>query len=486
MYTFKHALIQEAAYQSLLKRTRQQYHQRIAQVVAERFPDLVETQPELLAHHYTEAGLGEQAIGYWQRAGHHARARAAYVEAISHLTKGLEVLKTVPETPERTQHELDLLLALGHPMQLAKGQASPDVEHVFAQAYALCQQLGDTPQRVAVLQGLWMVYNARAEYQTAQEFAEQALTIAQRLQDPSFLSQAHFTLGVPFYNRGELTSAHAHFEQGITFADILPPPRIGDTNNPRVWCRVFAALTLWYLGYPDRALQRSHEALTFAPQSSDHHSRFFAQFTAGNVHWMRREVHAAHERFEAALALASEQGVVLWLPVAQFRHGLVLVAQGHHEEGITQMRQGIAAMQATGVKMTLPRMLDALAEAYGHSGQAEEGLRMLAEAFAMMDETGERLNEAEQWRIKGESLLLQTVPDAPAAEACFQQALAVARRQQAKSFELRAAMSLARLWQEQDKRAAAQALLAPIYGWFTEGFDTADLQEARALLDELE
>src|SRR5262249_40134750 len=193
----------------------------------------------------------------------------------------------------RTQHELDLLLALGHPMQLAKGQASPDVEHVFAQAYALCQQLGDTPQRVAVLQGLRMVYNARAEYQTAQEFAEQALTIAQRLQDPILLSKAHFTLGIPFFNRGELTSAHAHFEQGITFADVQPPPRIGDTDNPQVWCRVYAALTLSVLGYPDRALQRCHEALTFAPQSSDHHSRFFAQLTSGNVHRNRGELHAA-------------------------------------------------------------------------------------------------------------------------------------------------------------------------------------------------
>src|SRR5262249_41034480 len=174
----------------------------------------------------------------------------------------------------------------------------------------------------------------------------------------------------------------------------------------------------------------------------------------------RGEVHMARERFEAALALASEQRVVQWLPVAQFRQGRGLAAQGHHEEGITQMRQSIAAMQAIGVKMALPWMLDALAEAYGNSGQAEEGLCVLAEAFAMMDDTGERL-EAEHWRIKGE-LLLHAVPDAPAAEACFQQALAVARRQQAKSFELRAAMSLARLWQAQGKRAAARALLAPI------------------------
>ena len=206
---------------------------------------------------------------------------------------------------------------------------------------------------------------------------------------------------------------------------------------------------------------------------------------AGQVHELRREVQAAHARFEAALALATEHGFVEWVPITMNQRGGTLAAQGHSEEGIAQMRQGIAALQATQTRMALPRLLARLAEAYGNSGQAEAGLGVLAEALAVVDTTGERLDEAELYRLKGELLLQQAVPDAPQAEACFQQALAVARRQQAKSWELRAAMSLSRLWQQQGKRAEAYELLAPIYGWFTEGFDTADLQEARALLDVL-
>jgi tetratricopeptide (TPR) repeat protein len=480
-YLFKHALLQDTAYQSLLRSTRQQYHQRTAQVVVERFPDLAETQPELLAHHYTEAGLNAQAVIHWQRAGQGALERAAYVEAMRHLTTGLEVLKTMPDTPERTQHELDLLLSLAPAVDRAKGGASADFEHVFVQAYALCQQLGDSPQLVTVLHGLRQVYNARGDFQRAREYGEHALALAQRLRDPALLAEAHYALGVPLNNLGEITLAHAHFAQGMTFADALSQPR---RSWHGVMYRTFVAMNLWYLGYPDQALRRSHEALTLA-QSSDPFRLYWALHKAGELHQLRREIHAAHERFEAALALASEQRLVQWLPVSLHGRGWALAAQGQHEEGMAQMRQGIAALRATGAKLALPRLLVRLAEAYGNSGQAGEGLCLLAEALAVMDDTGGRLNEAELYRIKGELLLQQAVSDAPQAEACFQQALAVARRQQAKSWELRAVLSLARLWQRQGKRGEARELLAEIYGWFTEGFDTADLQDAKELLEEL-
>jgi predicted ATPase len=477
-YTFKHALLQEAAYQSLLRSTRQQYHQHIAQVLAAQFPDLAETQPELLAHHYTEAGVAEEAVGYWQQAGQQAHARAAYAEAISHLTTGLEVLKTLPDTPARTQRELDLLLTLGPSVNLARGQASPEYEHVYVQAYALCQQLGDTAHLFSVLTGLRQLYLARGEFQTARQYGEQALALAQRLLDPALLIAAHFSLGSALYNLGELTSAYAHFEQGMTLADALHDSRGG------AWCRMFAALTLWYLGYPEQAVQRNHEALTLA-QSLDPFSMYMALKMVGGLHESRREVHAAHERYEAALALATEHGFVEWIPDAMSERGSTLAALGHYAEAIAQMRQGIATKQATQTRTGLPRQLTRLAEAYGNSGQAEAGLVVLAEALAVMDTTGDRRREADLYRLKGELLLRQAVPDAPQAEACFQQALAITRRQQAKSWELRAAMSLSRLWQQQGKRTEARELLAPIYGWFTEGFDTADLQEARALLDVL-
>jgi predicted ATPase len=314
--------------------------------------------------------------------------------------------------------------------------------------------------------------------QTARQYGEHTLALAQRLQAPALLASAHFSLGISLYNLGELTSAYAHFEQGMTLADAQCDSQGGAR------CRISAALALWDLGYPDQALQRSHEALTLT-QSLDLYNVYFALQRVGTVYELRREVQAAHARFEAALALATEQGFVEWVPITMNQWGGTLAAQGHYEEGIAQMRQGIAALQATQTRMTLPGLLARLAEAYGNSGQAEVGLGVLAEALAVVDTTGERLGEARLYWLKGELLLRQGAPDAPRAEACFQQALAIARRQQAKSWELRVAISLSRLWQHHGKRDDARALLAPIYGWFTEGFDTADLQDAKALLEEL-
>jgi predicted negative regulator of RcsB-dependent stress response len=245
---------------------------------------------------------------------------------------------------------------------------------------------------------------------------------------------------------------------------------------------MLAALALWFLGYPDQALQRIHEALTLA-QSLDPYTLYSVLQRVGEVHEFRREVQVAHARFEAALALATEHGFVEWLPITMNQRGGTLAALGHSEAGIAQMRQSIAALQATQTRMTLPHLLARLAEAYRNSNQAEAGLDVLAEALAIVDTRGERLHEAKLYRLQGELLLQQAVPDASQAEACFQQALAVARRQQAKSWELRAAMSLSRLWQQQGKRTEARELLAPVYGWFTEGFDTADLQDAKVLLN---
>ena len=251
-----------------------------------------------------------------------------------------------------------------------------------------------------------------------------------------------------------------------------------------VLCLGYTAWMLWILGYPDQALRRSQEMLTYAQASSHAFSLARALFYAAVLHRYRREGAAAQEHAEAALAIMTEQGFAHHLGPATINRGWALAAQGQREEGLAQMHQGLAATRATGSRLALSAFLALLAEASGQSGQAEAGLRLLAEALAHVDHTGERYYEAEVYRIKGELLLQQAVPDAPQAEACFQQALAVARRQQARSWELRAAMSLSRLWQQQGKRAEARELLAPIYSWFTEGFDTPDLQEARALLEE--
>jgi class 3 adenylate cyclase/tetratricopeptide (TPR) repeat protein len=400
-YMFKHALIQDAAYQSLLKSTRQQYHRRIAQVVAEHFPDTAEAQPELLAHHYTEAGLAEPAVAYWQRAGKRTK-HTGEREAVAYFSKGLEVLQTLPDTPVRTQQELDLLLDLGVGLGNTKGAAAPEVAQVWDRARTLCQHLEDTSHLFRVLTQLRTVHTARAEHQTARDFAEQALALAQRLQRPDLLVSAHYSCGIPLLHLGDLASARSHFEQAIVHYDAR---RGGPQAGFTVQALGYVAQTLWMLGYPEQALQRQHEALAMLQQWSHPGAVHEALYNASGLHGLRREVQAVHERTAAALALAAEHGSAPMLALLQHQQGWVLAAQGRYEEGIAQMRQSLAALWTLGEAVGRPRLLALLAEAYGKNTQAEEGLRLLAEALALMDNTGEWQDAAEVHRLKGELLL---------------------------------------------------------------------------------
>jgi class 3 adenylate cyclase/predicted ATPase len=484
-YTFKHALTQQVAYQSLLTSTRQRYHQQLAQALAAR-PETVETQPELLAHHSTEAGLAAQAVGYWQRAGERSTARSAYVEAVAHLTKGLEVLQTLPDTPERARHELDMQIALGQALWVTKGRSASEVEHAYTRARELCCQMGDTPQLFVVLTGLADFYRARGELEAARELGEQLLALAQRQHDPNHLADAHSVLGEAMFYLGEFVPARAHLDQ-VQAVSAAPQDRSFPSffdGAARVITLDTPAYVLWLLGYPDQALTRSHAMLTHAQELQHAFSLARALHNVMTLHKLRGEANAAQEWAEAALAIMSEQGFGHNLGTTTFTRGWALAVQGRHEEGIAQMRQGLDARRAIGTRITLAEYSARLGEAYGRIGQAEAGLRLLDEALAGVDK-GDRWYEAELHRLKGELLLRQAVPDTSQAEACFQQALAVARRQQARSWELRAAMSLSRLWQQQGTRAEARELLAPIYRWFTEGFDTPDLQEAKTLLEEV-
>ena len=485
-YRFKHALIQDAAYQSLLRSSRQQYHQHIAQVLEARFPDIRETQPELLAHHYTEAGLMAQAIPYWQQAGQRALWRSANVEAIEHLTRGLDILKTLPDTPEHAQRELDLQVALGPALMATKGLAAPEVEYTYTRARELCHQMGETPQLFPVLMGLCIFHRQRGAFQTACQVGKQCLALAQHVDEPALLLEAHCALGIPLFYLGELALSRFHLEQGNALYDLQQDRshafRYG--LDPGVNC-LLVAWPLWLLGYPDQALERSREALTLGQELSHPYSLAYALQSAMRLHRFRREVQAAREQAEALVTLSNQQGFAQWLAGGTMMCGWALTAQGQEGEGMAQMHHGLTAWRAMGIEVGLPYWLTMLAEAYGSTGQVEAGRRVLAEALALIDTTEERWWEAELHRLKGELLLALSMDNAAEAEACFHQALDVARRQQAKSLELRAAMSLSWLWQQQDKRDEARALLAPVYGWFTEGFDTADLQEAKALLTSL-
>jgi predicted ATPase len=485
-YIFKHALVQDAAYHSLLRSSRQQVHQQIAQVIEAHFPVLVETQPELLAHHYTEAGRPEQALGYWQRAGEQASERSANVEAISHFTTGIELLKTLPETPVRLQQSLTLHIALGSALQMAKGQAAPEVEKAYTQAYALCQQVSETPELVPVLFGLWRFYVIR-QLHMARELGETLLRLAQRADDPALSVVAHYALGFTWFCLGALPAARQHLEEAsaryMPGQRRAPVFRIGQDLG--VGCRTYAAWTLWFLGYPDQALARFYEALALAHELSHLYSLAYAWCMAAFVAQSRRDALAVREQAEAAVTLSTEQGFTQWKAWGTSLRGWALAMQGQGEEGMAQIRQGIASFRATGAALLVPYFCTLLADVCAHLGHTDDGLQALAEAHTLVEQQEERWWEAEVCRLRGVMLLQQPRTPPAEAETWLQRALDVARRQEAKSLELRAAMSLSRMWQQQGKRAEALELLAPVYGWFTEGFDTADLQEARALLDEL-
>src|SRR5882724_7433839 len=485
-YRFAHALYQEVLYGRVSVARRVQLHQRVGARLEEGYGAEAGALAAELAVHFERGQDYSRAVQYRRQAGENAMQRYSYREAIDHLTQGLELLKSLPGTPERTQHELALQTTLGAALMVTKGYAAAEVEQAYAQARQLCQQLGDTPQLFPVLSGLFVFYLVRAECQIAHELAEQCFRLAQHLHDPGCLLEAHFTLGVTLFFMGAFAPARAHFEQGIALYDPQQHRSLEIVSaNPGVLCWGFVAHALWSLGYPDQAVQANSEALRLARELSHPFSLCFALNFAAWLHAYHREGQLTLKWADAAIPLATEHGFAFGMTHAMPLRGWALAAQGQDEEGIAQIQQGMTAYRATGAALERPYWLALLAEAYGEVGQTEEGLRVVAEALAEVEKNGVRFCEAELYRLQGELLWRQAVPDVAEAETCFHQALAIASRQQAKSWELRAAMSLSRLWQQQGKCDEARQLLSPIYGWFTEGFDTADLREAKVLLDEL-
>jgi len=361
------------------------------------------------------------------------------------------------------------------------------VDHTYARARALCQRVGETPQRFAVLRGLWQFYNGRGEYQTARDLGEQCLHLAQQGHDTACLLEAHHTLWTTRFLLGELPLARTHLEQGLALYDPRQHRALAFLygHDPGVCCRSVAAVALWVLGYPDQAMRQQHAAHTLAQELAHPPSLAFTRMLAAIAYQLRREAHAAHEQAEALIPLATEQGFALFLAIGGILRGGALTALGQRGEQSGQIRQELAAVRETGTRLWVPYFLGLLAEAYAQEGQVEVGLATLAEALAAAQATEKRWGEAELHRLRGVLLLRQTGTPPEEAETCLRRALDVARRQEAKALELRAAVSLSRLWQQQSKPDEARELLTPIYRWFTEGFDTADLQEAKVLLDAL-
>jgi class 3 adenylate cyclase/DNA-binding winged helix-turn-helix (wHTH) protein/tetratricopeptide (TPR) repeat protein len=493
MYVFKHALLQEVAYQSLLTSTRQAHHQRLAQIIETDFPEQAEAQPAVLAHHYTEAGLYPQAIAYWRRAGASAFQRAAHHEALAYVRRGLALAEGMPDSAPRQRLELELLTTLGPICMVSQGVTAPEVERLYRRAYALCRPDTETSQRFAVLRGLHHVYRTQGRLHMAREFAEQLLALAHTTQDATLLLEAHMSLGTVLVPLGEFTAALDHLEQGLAYRDAATYPLLPDISHPALGCLFYSGFALWYLGYPDQAQARIQAGLDMAQQLVYPHHFVWGQHLGAIFYHLCRDMPPMRALADAVVLGAARQGLQICHLTGLMLQGWALVQAGQGEAGIVQIQQGLRECRTRSIGASLPRYYAILADAYRSVGQIAPGLAALREGFRTQH--GERACAAELLRLQGE-LLLAHAPTCHTpkeagriqveAERCFQQALDTARRQQAKMLELRAAVSVGRWWQQQGKRQEAKQLLADVYAWFTEGFETVDLQEAKTLLVELE
>ena len=487
-YLFKHALVQDAAYESMLRSRRQELHARIAQVLEVRFPEQAEMAPEVLAHHYTEAGLAEPAVENWLRAGRRAAERSANKEAIAHLRQGLGLLTTLPETPERHRQELALQTSLGPAVLATKGWGAAEAKQAYDRARELCRHVGDAAQLFTALWGIWLYHTARGEAQTARDLGGELLSLAEQQGDPELTLQAHHAAWGGVTLLGEFESALDHVEQGMAIYDPgqhrSHAMRYGG-HDPGVCGRAQGAIILWMLGYPDRAQDSAHQAMALARELSHPPSVAHALFWTTWVHQFRRQPRVVLECAEALVEVAREQSLASYLTYGTLFKAWSLVAEGSLKEGIPQMQKVLGDFLAPGEGMGTAYFRSFLAEGYGRAGLAEQGLREIDKALRFIESTGEKFWRAETHRLKGELLMSKSAGAHVEAEPYFQDAIATARNQGSKSLELRATTSLARLRRRQGRAKEARDLLAPLYGWFTEGFDTADLKEAKELLDEL-
>ena len=509
-YGFRHALYQHLWHERIPIEQQQHWHLRIGEWQERAYGERAGEIAGELAMHFEQGRDYRRAVRYLQMAGENALRRSATTEAVSYFTHGLDLLRISPETPERALQEMRLQLALGPVLIALKGYGTEEVEKTYARALELYKRVEDTPQLFPVLFGLRGYYLTRAQYHTARQLAEQCLALAERTQESALLVLSSFGLGAALYFLGEFTLAHHHFEHGITLYNPAQhnPHVLPAAQDPGVTCRTYDAFVLWTLGYPDQALQRSPEALTLANEVSHPFSVVWAFTLALNVHLFRGEGRAAQEVAEQSIALATEQGFVVFAARGTFDRGYALVAQGQQAEGIRLMRQGLTDLRAIGSYPGHSLQLVRLAEVHGKMGQTDDGFTVLTEALAFMNEHDERVAAAELYRLKGELTLQRGARDlglgarssspqassltSPAlkeavreAEGYFLRAIEIAQKQQAKSWELRATTSLARLWQKLGKTQEAHRLLSAVYHWFTEGFETKDLQEAKAVLGSL-
>lgn len=488
IYTFKHALVQDTAYQSLLKSRRQKLHAAIARKLEANFPHIVLTEPETLAHHYSAAGMAAPAIPYWLKAGQAAIRRSANLEAAAHLTRGIQLIASLPESVECQRLELQFQSALGSAITSTKSPGAPEVFAAYSRARLLSERLDDKQQQFIALNGEASYHMFAGNLRAADEVGRRCFDLAEADGDESLLLEAHHRQWATKFRMGDFDAAQRHLDLGYRAYDPARHHRltyIYTGHDPGTCCRSHLARVLWIRGYPDQALQCAREGVALGEAVSHTYSWLLVHSTLSEIHLLRGEVDDARRCISAWGETANEV-VVTWLQAeARFQAGWALAEARHPQEGIEAMREGTEALASSGAVADLQYYLCTLAEAHGECGRVPEGLSLLDEGFRIVTATGSKRHVPELHRIRGK-LRSKLDPGDPLAEDCFRKALDLARSERTRSPELRAATSLARRYGAQDRRQEARDVLLPVYEWFTEGHGTRDLVVARALLEQLQ
>jgi predicted ATPase/tRNA A37 threonylcarbamoyladenosine biosynthesis protein TsaE len=494
MYLFKHALVQDAAYGTLLREPRRALHARVAQTLESQFAEMAESQPELLARHCTEAGQIEKAAGLWGKAGQRSLERSALLEAIEQLKRAIDQIATLPGTPALRREQIKLQVTVITPLIHVKGYAAAETKAAVEQARLLIEQaegLGEPPEDplllLSVLYSYWVANFVAFNGRMILKLAAQFLALAEKQGTTFPLVVGHRLLGTSLTNVGDLTQGRAHFDRAMALYDPATHRPLATRFGQDVEVSILShrSLAVWALGYVDAALADADHALRDARGTGEVAVLMYALNWGAHTHILCGNYPTVNLQSEELVALADEKSAAQWKALGMLMRGSVFALRGKASDAVQTITSGLMAYRSTGAIVWTPTFLLYLARAHAELGQFDEAWRRTTEAGAAVEATEERWYEAEVNRIAGEIALMSSKQDAARAEASFERALAVARQQQAKSWELRAAMSMARLWRDQGKPQQARELLAPVYGWFTEGFDTLDLREAKALLGEL-
>jgi predicted ATPase len=488
-YMFKHALIQDAAYQSLLRAQRREQHKRVAETLEQQYAETAETQPELIAHHYTEAGLAEPAIIYWRRAGERAVKQAANLEAINHLRRGLELLEALPARVTLAEEELRIRIALGPALMTTMTTSAPEIRQVYGRAQQLARDTGKIPDLFATVWGSYYVGLATENVASARSLTDELFSIARSQDDPGLLLQAHHAAWPLELTFGDLNLAHKHTEAGLNLyrqETHGQQAMLYGGHDPAVCGYTLGALVSQILGYPDRASMQLEKGLALARRLAHPPSLMHALWMGAEMRFVRSDPTNTASLVAEYLSLVSDYSTSVAASNARTLRGWAMVMTGDRDAGLIELRDGLDRWRGTRANLWAPYRLGRAAAVFLEAGEIDAGTTLLSDALQAVEVGGERWYEAELYRLKGELLLVSSVEAQAEAQACLQRALTIAHAQGARLFELRAAMALGRLQCDRDERKCRKALLGSVFDSFVEGFDTPELKEARALLDELE